>query len=1023
MKSMRSIGGIIACSGIAVCLIGLKAITAFADSPQIFDIEELKKGNIPPYTIRAGHPRLFITPDNKNAIVQRIINSAFGRQAFQKLIDTADAGMNTDFTAIPQTESGRSAFPRFQPYVEAYGILHQLGALLGLPPEEPNGSYHLNGFIFKHGLGAYEAKGVGAYLALVRHRNASFGSNYTRDTALATGYDWFYDLFSQEERKEAIAKLVESAIVWPLQNDPNYPSATQQVASLKYMHGVAFYGDNIDMPIAFKVDGKEVTYSNSNGASQRIINEILTRSLWGPTGILSRFEVLMGGVNDEEIVYASYYYKVFPILEAWYTATGQDFWQAGVHWKRFMQWLIYNTLPHQETGKGPWYYPHMPQAYLGASLQDNDTMKMIAASTSWLGRMEEKDLADVAAWAMRLPTSWGAYDVEDFLYGVLMGDPLRTPRSPKEAAIEPSLVLPGPIARTYMRSGWDSYDATFAMHSVAEWPLRSTESCMNSIFLWKNGGTLLTHKQGYVHDYGPSSRWNIVLPYAPGDYSDGGMTGRWSWSGADNRWRDVTLFTHKSGFLRGAEVIAGKYGYSAGDTAEWLKWHSNNSIQSSDRQVVWFPAPAGTGSDYFLIFDRVSTDGKTVEPHVIFNTPVEPVLSRNFGAPIEKSTMTSRVTGHWLTTDADAMTVTNDQPYAGGHPPAHAKMFAKVLLPSRPKIHLLGGVGGSYRVRVKIVQGGNDSASTYAIVTDGKVARLFIHYAGIGSGYAKGQEAKIQEVETGIQTATVLITDVNESVHNSLVSASILDPGSGYAAGQDKVDVTYATGINDIPVYFSIDDLDGREATDDRFKGPYDPRALWGLWGFHLVNQDLQADNLYLVALEATDSAQLHPSGDMALLQGQGLVGAKVADTVTIFNSTYSRIAGGSITVPASPGSHRMLISDLSPNSEYKLSILGTDVTKTSTSAGIIYLEGVSIINGGEIVVTQSGQTPPILRGDVDQNGSITLADAIKLVRMLAGLEPLPDSGTLAFARADCNADGLLSIADVTCIINKLLGR
>jgi len=73
--------------------------------------------------------------------------------------------------------------------------------------------------------------------------------------------------------------------------------------------------------------------------------------------------------------------------------------------------------------------------------------------------------------------------------------------------------------------------------------------------------------------------------------------------------------------------------------------------------------------------------------------------------------------------------------------------------------------------------------------------------------------------------------------------------------------------------------------------------------------------------------------------------------------------------------------------------------------------------------VTQSGQTPPILRGDVDQNGSITLADAIKLVRMLAGLEPLPDSGTLAFARADCNADGLLSIADVTCIINKLLGR
>ncbi len=69
------------------------------------------------------------------------------------------------------------------------------------------------------------------------------------------------------------------------------------------------------------------------------------------------------------------------------------------------------------------------------------------------------------------------------------------------------------------------------------------------------------------------------------------------------------------------------------------------------------------------------------------------------------------------------------------------------------------------------------------------------------------------------------------------------------------------------------------------------------------------------------------------------------------------------------------------------------------------------------------GSGTPCLKGDVNGDGAVTLADATKLIRILLGQDPAPDPGTEAFCRADCNSDKVLSIADVLCIINLLLGR
>ena len=106
------------------CLLLLLYVPCLADAQQ-FDIRELMAGNVPAYTVRSGHPRLYITPDNKSTIIQRITQSALGRETFQPVINNADSAMDTDFTAI-EDGNGRNVYPQFLPYIEAFGLIHQL---------------------------------------------------------------------------------------------------------------------------------------------------------------------------------------------------------------------------------------------------------------------------------------------------------------------------------------------------------------------------------------------------------------------------------------------------------------------------------------------------------------------------------------------------------------------------------------------------------------------------------------------------------------------------------------------------------------------------------------------------------------------------------------------------------------------------------------------------------------------------------------------------------------------------------
>ena len=63
----------------------------------------------------------------------------------------------------------------------------------------------------------------------------------------------------------------------------------------------------------------------------------------------------------------------------------------------------------------------------------------------------------------------------------------------------------------------------------------------------------------------------------------------------------------------------------------------------------------------------------------------------------------------------------------------------------------------------------------------------------------------------------------------------------------------------------------------------------------------------------------------------------------------------------------------------------------------------------------------PYSRADVNRDGSVTIADVTTLVNIILGKENAADAGLTC--RADINSDGNITIADVTALVNIILGK
>ena len=81
----------------------------------------------------------------------------------------------------------------------------------------------------------------------------------------------------------------------------------------------------------------------------------------------------------------------------------------------------------------------------------------------------------------------------------------------------------------------------------------------------------------------------------------------------------------------------------------------------------------------------------------------------------------------------------------------------------------------------------------------------------------------------------------------------------------------------------------------------------------------------------------------------------------------------------------------------------------SSTDMPKLYVDYVQLSDGTQ-------QWPSFLIGDVNKDGSVTIADVTALVNIILGRGFDPEN-------ADVNADGAITIADVTALVNIILGK
>jgi hypothetical protein len=104
----------------------------------------------------------------------------------------------------------------------------------------------------------------------------------------------------------------------------------------------------------------------------------------------------------------------------------------------------------------------------------------------------------------------------------------------------------------------------------------------------------------------------------------------------------------------------------------------------------------------------------------------------------------------------------------------------------------------------------------------------------------------------------------------------------------------------------------------------------------------------------------------------------------------------------------------------------GTVISKTEVLGGINWsaggnynIYGIICLVGGQLtlnpVALEKYVEPTFLRGDVNNDGMVTIADVTSLIDLIL------EGGTINNPAADCNLDGEITIADVTALIDYML--
>jgi hypothetical protein len=115
--------------------------------------------------------------------------------------------------------------------------------------------------------------------------------------------------------------------------------------------------------------------------------------------------------------------------------------------------------------------------------------------------------------------------------------------------------------------------------------------------------------------------------------------------------------------------------------------------------------------------------------------------------------------------------------------------------------------------------------------------------------------------------------------------------------------------------------------------------------------------DVFLNVVEVTDAGVAAPT-PTAALSGSDFVAARVGSRIAAFSRNTDAVVTGDFTVDQG-GAYRIHVADLSPSTEYQVTVAGNPFTMTSSAAGTLYLER-EVAAGGRIALQRTGSAGQI---------------------------------------------------------------
>ncbi len=634
------------------------------ESPAFWRYEDFEAGKIPQkYTIRKGHPRLLITPDNRKQIIAR---AKAAPKMFQAVIALAEKGKG-------------------EPAALACGAIYQLDLIDG----------------FKYALSRddYGKKAVAETMSLIGRASMEDFETYTgARLGVPCGYDWLYPLLTDRQKRALVKEMIRLTNQEALDGGRGPASDPNVICPFGTLSGpdCPFGGHRMTMGLAFHGDGIDDT------SARRIVEETF-RKVWWNAELELRYGSLIHRVRYGEgggwfggMAHYGANSKFFPHILAWQTATGQDYF-ARLGYFRALPYLIAHSNVPKKKGEPNCTLPLFRYYSInrpGAGSDSVGVKRMLAAATGYLGRTDPVG-ASLAQWLLEQDRIAGAGNLPDdskLVFGLLMGDPGVKARSPGELKLPLTLVVRGQ-GIVHMRSAWGDPDATLVGFADNRFKAHAGEAA-NCFSLWANGAALLPYR-GQIsgaYEYAPTATPNNHIV---GYYNKDGYWGAKALYPTFAVPKAGISFRKEVGVHRGPlliDSVPGEYDYMVRHMATGIY------RRYLTRTLVYLRSGREGRQEYVVLRDLTDRYYTTV-----FQSVMEPRIGPDWDRRAkEKPRVASThgkpkapVGGQTEMDGASCITITNDRAYERfpGPRKAHARAFLKVLWPESPGITKIGGEG------------------------------------------------------------------------------------------------------------------------------------------------------------------------------------------------------------------------------------------------------------------------------------------------------------------------------------------